>query len=171
MLKNLVVAALLLTSSGAAWAEPILGHTLVQALRTDLFTHFSLEEEAPSANGTHTYRPHADLFKYLVVVTVSTNGDKIDSMKLNVARTFVEDTANGIFARDLTKSFLLEAVPPADQFRYTGFLDSLWKRVPGGGPGYEVYLGKKDSWSDNGDASFVEMSNSNGQFELSVSAK
>ena len=171
MLKKLVLAALLLASSVAVWAEPILGHSLAEAQKADLFKHFCLEEEAPSETGTHSFRPHADLFKYLVLVTVSTNGGKIDSMKLNIARSFIDDPANGIFARDLTKSFLLEAVPSADQYRYTGMSESLWKRTSGGGSGYDVYLGNKESWSDAGSVSSLEMSNSDGQFEVVVTAK
>ena len=83
------------------------------------FKFFNLTEAGPrtSEGGLNvvTFRPAGGNFRRLVKVNVTVGGDgAVRAMELTVDRSFVEDRANGIFARDVAKSFLRAAVPKAD---------------------------------------------------------
>jgi hypothetical protein len=79
---------------------------------SDFFTFFNLEPVgAPiSAAGSqtwHSFRPSGAAFRKLVELDVLTAADgTIVAAYLGLDRSFIDDPGNGIFARDIAKSFL-----------------------------------------------------------------
>jgi hypothetical protein len=83
---------------------------------SDFFNFFHLAPTGPAnAPGVIDFRPSGSEFTSLVDVGVTVDGaDRITAMSLTLARSFIDDPANGVFARDIAKSFLQAAPPPAD---------------------------------------------------------
>jgi hypothetical protein len=86
---------------------------------SDYFQFFNLEPIAdaqPSADGRITcFKPSGTDFRQLVTVYVETDAKQlITGLRVVVARSFIEDSTNGVFARDLIKSSLLAAVSETD---------------------------------------------------------
>jgi hypothetical protein len=79
---------------------------------SDFFTFFHLTETgAPVAGAAseawHSFRPSGPAFHDLVELDVLAKPDgTIDAVSLGMDRSFIDDPTNGIFARDLAKSFL-----------------------------------------------------------------
>lgn len=79
---------------------------------SDFFTFFHLAEAgAPIVIGAsqawHSFRPSGPAFHDLVELDVLAKADgTIGAASLGVDRSFIDDPNNGIFARDLVKSFL-----------------------------------------------------------------
>jgi len=95
----------------------LIGAELASARQSsDLFTFFHLTPTGPAnARGVTDFRPSGPDFAQLadVAVTVDARG-RITAMSLTLARSFIDSPTNGVFARDLAKSFLQAAPPPAD---------------------------------------------------------
>jgi hypothetical protein len=126
----LLLASLCLTFALAPRAEASVGDTLDEAQQTDFFKFFGLVEEGPRAQGggltVVPFRPRAGKFRELVRLTVGVSkGDVIREMELTLTRSFVDDPANGIFARDIAKSFLRSAVPDADAPRVNDLANEI----------------------------------------------
>lgn len=86
---------------------------------SDYFEFFHLEpsgDAQPSAGGKmNCFKPTGPAFRQVVAVYVETNPeDSIVGIRVVLARSFIEDPQNGIFARDLIKSSLLSAVSATD---------------------------------------------------------
>lgn len=141
------------------------GSTLDSAKKTDFFTFFHLEqtEETPTKDGkTILFQPSGEKFRSVVHVYMTVDSKaQIQGAELDLSRAFVDSTSDGIFARDIAKSFLQTAVDQKD----LESVDSLIKEIgqllgtdrpviaspdgaqkPGGPPskGYRVYLGQED---------------------------
>ena len=77
----------------------------------DLFTVFHLARLSREAQPDHrilvTFKPTGEAFRQLVslVVTTDENG-VIERVRLEVARSFIDDAQQGVFAADLVTSFL-----------------------------------------------------------------
>ena len=126
----LLLASLCLTCALAPRAEASVGDTLEAAERTDFFRFFALVEEGPRSQERGltviTFRPRAGKFHELVKLTVGVSkGEVIREMELTLARSFVDDAANGVFARDIAKSFLRSAVPGADAPRINDLANEI----------------------------------------------
>ncbi len=141
------------------------GITLDSAKKTDFFTFFHLEQtgESPAKDGkTIMFQPSGEKFRSLVHVYMTVDSKaQIQGAELDLSRAFVDSASDGIFARDIAKSFLQTAIDPED----TDKVDNLIKEVgqpmgtdrpviahpdavqkPAGAPskGYRVYLGQED---------------------------
>ena len=98
----------------------LLGSDLALArTHSDYFEFFHLEpigEAQLSARGKmNSFKPTGLAFRQVVTVYVETNPqDSIVGIRVVLARSFIEDPQNGIFARDLIKSSLLSAVSATD---------------------------------------------------------
>jgi hypothetical protein len=67
------------------------------------------------AEKMNCFKPTGTAFRRFVTVYVETNAkDSIVGIRVVIARSFIEDPQNGIFARDLIKSSLLSAVNATD---------------------------------------------------------
>ncbi len=80
----------------------------------DLFTFFNLQRTGSEALPEHrtlvTFKPTAETFRPLVTLAVTTDAQGvIESLRLDVARSFIDDPQQGIFAADLVGSFLRSA--------------------------------------------------------------
>lgn len=78
---------------------------------SDFFTFFHLSEvgvpAADTARAWHAFRPSGPAFHDLVELDVFTSPDgTIGATYLGLDRAFVDDSRNGVFARDIVKSFL-----------------------------------------------------------------
>lgn len=131
---------------------------------SDFFTFFHLAEAGvPTALGAsqawHSFRPSGPAFHDLVEIDVLADADgTIGVASLGLDRSFIDDPRNGIFARDIVKSFLAWTDrKPSPQL--SGLIANLADLSSSGGPviimrgtappppppdatgGYGVYLG------------------------------
>jgi hypothetical protein len=113
-LVSLFVAPLVLTGSAVGASFGQLGGRLEQARETNFFRWFNLQENAQQRNGAQTvitFKPGGQKFRHQVTLLVTTDPqDHIQVLELVLARAFVDNPRDGIFARDLAKSFLQAAV-------------------------------------------------------------
>ena len=141
------------------------GNTLDSAKKTDFFTFFHLEQtgESTAKDGkTIVFQPTADKFHALVHVYMTVDGkSQIQGAELDLSRAFVDSTSDGVFARDIAKSFLQTATDPQDLDRVDNLIKEIGQLLgtdrpviahpdavqnPAGPPsmGYRVYLGQEN---------------------------
>ena len=89
----------------------LIGATLATVEKShDLFTFFNLARMGSESLPDHTvvtYQPTAPTFRALVTLYITTDArGTIEQMRLEVARSFIDDAQQGIFAADLIKSLL-----------------------------------------------------------------
>ena len=94
------------SASGATFGQ--LGGRLDQVRETEFFRWFHLEQTDLNRVGAQTvvaFKPSGEKFRPLV--TVTTDGqDRLKALELVLSRVFVDDLKDGVFARDIVKSFL-----------------------------------------------------------------
>lgn len=96
-----------------------LGDRLADATGTDLFTFFHLQR-AGALRDAHahmviSFRPGPAKFAPLVTLNMTVNDkDRILRAQLLVDRSFIDDPQNGVFARDIVKTFLRSTTPRDD---------------------------------------------------------
>ena len=160
-----------------------LGHRLEKIRKdSDFFTWFHLEETGtPREEGDRkilTFKPSGETFRELVTLTITIDGEgRIREMGLALARSFVEDSANGIFARDLVKSLLGAAVPRENQADVADLANEIeFQSSPGRTVitarqdlpklpdpptlGYQVFLGKEKRYEQVLTRCIVRLENS-----------
>jgi hypothetical protein len=177
----LVVA---LAAGGAVQAQPaggLLGQPLAAAQSNDLFTFFNLAQTArqPCGDGQALgFRPTGDQFHRLAAVDVTTTaGGDVAAMTLTLDRTFIDDPANGVFARDIAKSFLRDVAgsrAPASVADLAQEIESgvsssrtvierggVAPAKPAGPPstGYRVFLGDQRSYTLSVDGEALTLAN------------
>ncbi len=144
-----------------------LGETLEQAKQTDFFRFFHLEQSQVSKNDGSTvtaFKPSGEKFHPLVTIRVTTDGaGRILALEMALVRSFIDDPRDGIFARDIAKSFLQDGLPaPRDsettdlineiEFQGTSTMTIIKRaanepKLPAKPtPGYLTYLGKQPSY-------------------------
>ena len=101
-----------------------------EAKQTDFFRWFSLAEAGSAEGGVGTtvitFRPEGDKFRDLVKLDVSLDGGGIISaLRLTLAKSFVDDHGDGVFARDIAKSFIRDALPDEDEGAARGLADEI----------------------------------------------
>jgi hypothetical protein len=143
-----------------------LGTTLEQAQKTDFFQFFNMEKTGETKQGdkkTVTFQPSGAKFHDLAKVNMMLDSKgNIVGAELVLQRSFVDSSADGIFARDIAKSFLRDSVNSDDLSKVDGLareIDQLTgsgttvilhkdtvQQAPSGPPsdGYRVYLGQKN---------------------------
>jgi hypothetical protein len=164
---------------GTVHAQPaggLLGHPLAAARSNDLFTFFNLAQTAsqPCGDGQALgFRPTGEQFHLLAAVDVMTDarGD-VAAMTLTLDRAFINDPANGVFARDIAKSFLRDVSGSQAGASVSGLAHEIESGAsssgtviyrsdvapakPNGPPstGYQVFLGghQSDALSADGEA-------------------
>ena len=99
----------------------LLGADLNRArLQADYFRFFNLEPIGPAQhleNGEQllAFKPSGAVFRDLVTIYFQTNPKGLISVvRVVIARSFLEDPRNGVYARDLIKSSLLDCVNESD---------------------------------------------------------
>jgi len=127
-------AATNMSSARSEASNGMIGSPLTTVVATsDFFTFFHLERVAgptdTNAAGTFDYRPSGDKFRPLVRIRVRTGEHGvIAGMSLALLRSFIDDPANTLFARDFAKSFLSDAPPRADAAALADLRTDIEKR-------------------------------------------
>jgi hypothetical protein len=103
-------------NEAAAEVTGLIGLRLSEAqTASDLFTFFHFAPVGPEELRVTTFKPTGEAFRPLVTLKVTTgDGGIIRSLQLLVARSFIDDPKQCIYAADLAKSFLLDAAAPSD---------------------------------------------------------
>jgi hypothetical protein len=138
-----------------------LGETVAGLAKTGFFKWFNLEPTGEGAGGEAVYRPSGEAFHDLVRLVVRPDGGLLQTLTLEVRRSFIADPQQGAFARDVVKSFL-EALDCAGDPAIAPVIDEIFFRGPRGpmimrGPApslpatesaaYLVFNGRQESWS------------------------
>lgn len=130
----LVCAVLFAVAPATTYASSVAGQPLDDALKDDFFTFFHLTEAdriiTPTGFCKVTFKPPPRTpFRDLATITVLLGRQgKIRDMELVMNRGFIEHERNGVFARDLTKSFIGAAVPVEDREHVTGLMNEIFFR-------------------------------------------
>jgi len=153
--------------------------SLMEAKKTDVFTWFHLVESGPEKDATGrrvVFHPEGKAFRKLVTVKVTLDSqDRVDAIDLLLARSFVNDKKQGVFASDIAKSLLLSAIPNSDQPAIKVLTDEIQSNEksdatvlsaePGAetpykaSPGYLTYLGKRYLYTQDLTGSTLRMEN------------
>ncbi len=144
-------------SAQVAFAAPLSGQPLDDALKDDFFVFFHLTESdriiTPTGFCKVTFKPPPRTpFRDLATIHVLLGRQgKIQDMELVMHRDFIDSAKNSVFARDLTKSFIGAAVPAEDRDHVTGLMNEIFFRqtftlVP-------IKKLKSDKDNDKGDGS------------------
>lgn len=152
---------------------PVLG----DMLKTDFFTFFHLQqdrmEEDTRIGGRRVYfKPAGPRFHDLVTVVLTvTADDHVTGQKLILARSFIDDPGTAIFARDIAKTYLSNALNREELLMAARLYEDIWQfesqaevPIPGAfraeakvpvliSPGFQTFVGKgpdyKESWPRN----------------------
>lgn len=109
---------LLLGITAPAFASSLEGLNLKEAQNADFFSwfHFTEYDRKPEPGQTTIVAYKTGVKDFDVQLAVITDKDgKIISMELVLPRKFVDDPSAGVFARDISKSFLQCALPDSDE--------------------------------------------------------
>ena len=160
-------------------SEPALvGMRLDEAARTGFFQWFHLEPvERPDLHTT-SFKPSGPSFRELATVTARTDdANRIVAIELALARSFIEDPQQGMFAADIAKSFLDAALAAPERAHMQHLIDTI---AHGGtyarpilaagprGPGlqierlsapYQVWLGRNPRWRRPFDSVLLRLEN------------
>jgi hypothetical protein len=145
---------------------------------SDYFQFFNLEPTGSaqsSAAGTITsFKPTGSDFRQLVTVYVATDSKQlISGLRVVIARSFIDDPKNGIFARDLIKSSLLAAVNSSDAASFQDLAGEILYRdstrtvltrnearlSPTPSAAYLVVTGANPNWETRLPSSKIRLSN------------
>jgi hypothetical protein len=148
-----------------------LGAALEPVLKSSFFTWFCFDPvgspEQKDRLSLTRYKPNGPKFHELVTLEVETDAQGIIRvLRLLVARSFIDHPAEGIFASDISNSFLAAAVPAFDRGLVETLAGEITSRArttrplirAAGGPtigegakgppsrGFEVFSGRADAW-------------------------
>ncbi|NOT08488.1 MAG: hypothetical protein HOP28_09820 [Gemmatimonadales bacterium] len=142
-----------------------LGESLSAAQASGFFRWFTLEQTGasspvPGRQVTH-HRPNGPAFRDLTeVLLTATDRGELTAVELRLSRDFIEHPHNGLFARDIAKSLLRDAMPRPDAWAIADIANEIEfprhvevpvltaRQVDVPLPvvptsGYEVYLGRR----------------------------
>jgi hypothetical protein len=99
---------------------------LGEALRTDFFQWFHLAPAERPDSHTTWFKPSGASFRELVTVTIGTDDtSRIAIVELMLARSFIEDPQQGMFAADIAKSFLGAALAASERAHMQHLIDTI----------------------------------------------
>jgi hypothetical protein len=129
MLIPLLTALVVVTADTAAPIS-LIGSSLVEAQRNELFTFFNLTEEGRQTDSAGRayirFKPRGD-FRALVTLRMVIEVDgTIDRLDLELARSFLNDPRTRRFARDIAKTFLVVAPPAIDAVQLAPLAWAIW---------------------------------------------
>jgi hypothetical protein len=148
-------------------ASGYLGTRLDDLKKTDLFTWFHLEQTAIEQDKQDqrvvSFKPEGEKFRPLTTIKVTLAPDgQVSALELLLSRSFVEHGRDGVFARDIAKTFLHTLVPQDDRGATTDLANEIEYHYPQNmpillltrrrpevllptvlTPGYQAFLGKR----------------------------
>lgn len=99
---------------------------LDEVTRTGFFQWFHLEPAGHPDARTTAFKPSGPEFRELVTVTARTDDtDVVVAIELAIARSFIEDPRQGMFAADIAKSFLAAALAAPDREHMQHLIDTI----------------------------------------------
>ena len=127
--RLLQVASMMLGSLGAKdvanAAIGDLGETVEQARQTEFFRWFHLEETgrtAGQAGSVVHFKPRGEKFRSVVTLNLPLDSrNRLNGAELVLSRSFIDSGRDGLFARDIAKSFL-RLVTSAEERKMIGGL-------------------------------------------------
>ena len=139
------------------------GEHLEQARQTEFFRWFQLEETGRSEKVVH-FKPSGEKFRSLVTLdlTIDSKG-RLVGAELILSRSFIDSGRDGMFARDIAKSFVGIATTSAERSTVSSLIAEIEQppanmsttllvanrpapKLPGSPtPGYQVFLGRRQS--------------------------
>ena len=154
-LAGLALALMAFGARAAAADEAgasLLGMSLAEAQRTDFFGFFHLVETGRDSDErgrtVATFRPESEAMSRIAAVGATLDGEgRIVGMSLSLARSFI-DGRERIFARDIAKSFLLDATPAADRAAVEPLAEEIWlgeAKAKAASKGFLTFLGREAS--------------------------
>jgi hypothetical protein len=194
MLRSLIAAiaswlrhaARLRRVSGAGLSPP--AQTLAAERKAHFFTWFHLDplgDPVPAASGRtwHCFRPAGEAFRAVVELDVLIDASgRILQSRLGLDRAFADHPRNGIFARDLVKSYLQWGLAEASGGEARTLIENIGNLTAAGVPvlirsdsvpptpgedttgGYLAYLGRRASAEAVFGNSKLTLANLNGPF-------
>jgi hypothetical protein len=157
-------------------ASGLLGTGLASArANSDYFQFFNLSPatDLQASSGEQVFKPGGD-FRQLVTIYVKTNAQQIiTGIRAVVARSFIEDPVNGVYARDFVNSTLRSAGNTGDAAKLEELITEIHYRdikrimLSGREPhlsatpsaGYLVFSGASSSWEINLSSGKIRLSN------------
>ncbi len=112
-----LASCLSLTCALSAQAEGMIGMKLADAKKKDIFNFFHFKEMGRDKNSAGTlveYGTKCMRHAAVMVVEVSGSDETIEAANLTLPRSFVDGDTVCVFARDIAKSFLSQAIPQSD---------------------------------------------------------
>lgn len=131
LLLQTLIASIIAVGIGSSPAQALslTGQQIDNAVKEDFFVFFHLRKRAIDERdnlATHYFRPSS---RGDIVVCVDTDKQgKILQMSLIVGRDFVDQPETNVFARDLVKSFIEAATPPAVAEQTSGVVNEIFFR-------------------------------------------
>jgi hypothetical protein len=141
-----------------------LGESPDQAKQTEFFRWFHLEETGRSAKVVH-FKPSGDKFHNLVTLNLSLDSSgRLVGAELVLLRSFIDSGRDGMFARDIAKSFVRVVTPAEERDKVADLLAGIEqppanlsqtlivgaRRTPRppvrSTPGYQVFLGQRAAY-------------------------
>jgi len=179
--RMLRVASIMLGSLGARdlSAAPLgeLGGTVEQARKTEFFRFFHLEETVRQGPVVH-FKPSAEKFRSLVTLNLSLDSRQLlAGAELILSRAFVDSGSDGMFARDIAKSFLWIVTTAEERNGIAGLLAEIAQppanlsgtlivregaapRVATApSPGYWTFLGEQKSYEQRVNGGRIRLEN------------
>lgn len=153
---------------GRAGRRGFLGSRLEEARGSEFFCWFSFAEAGAAkdegGNTVISFRPEGEKFHDLVKLEAALDeGNRIARLSLSLSRSFVDHERDGIFARDISKSFLRSALPQTEGGSITALADEIeWRHdfpvitrssarpqlPPQPSAGFLTYIGRRELFEE-----------------------
>ncbi len=152
---------------GRARRRGFFGSRLEEAGRSEFFRWFSFAEVGAAkdegGNTIISFRPEGEKFHDLVKLEAALDEkNRIISLSLRLLKSFVDHNRDGIFARDISKSFLRSALPQTAGGSITALADEIeWRHdfsviarssqpelPPQPSAGFLAYLGRRELFEE-----------------------
>ena len=168
----------------APYAFGFLEPRLEEAQQSEFFTWFHLEQTDTTQDGQGhaiiSFKPEGEKFRAWTTVNVTVDKhNQVLAMELILARSFIEDRRDDIFARDIAKSFLRAALSQEDHKAITDLVNEIeypqdlmilpltarqvevqLPAIPT--PGYRTFLGQQPAYTQTLSRSMLRLENRKG---------
>ena len=157
------------------------GGNLEQTKKTEFFSWFHLQQtDSKSQNGKQvvSFKPSGPKFHHLVTVNITTAaGEGLQAVELVLCRSFIDSPREGVFARDIAKSFLLTGLAAPRDPAITDLINEIQYQDTSGAlvlrhkavktpklpasptPGYRTYLGRQPGYEHRVPGFLVRLEN------------
>ena len=130
-----------------------LGENVEQARKTEFFRWFHLEESGRTGSVVH-FKPRAEKFRSLVTLNLLLDSrQRLIGAELVLSRSFIDSGVEGLFARDIAKSFLRVVTSAEERRAIGGLIGEIEQPAPrlpvAPSPGYRTFLGEQTHYEQS----------------------